>query len=574
VPQSSGSQSPSTPSTGSPEPSSSDFGANEWLVEEMRERYKADPGSVDTTWVEYFKSDGGPDGRNGTATARQPEAKAAPERPAAPAKAPAEAKSEAQPEAKTEAKTEAKPEAKTDSKPAPVAKPRPSAKAAEPAKDTSSPMPKELRPTQPAAASDEPTYTVLRGAPARTVQNMDTSLTVPTATSVRSVPVKLLWDNRTVINNHLARARGGKVSFTHIIGYALVRALRAMPEMNVGYDVIDGKPNLITPAHINLGLAIDVKKDNGTRQLLVPSIKAAESMDFAAFWTAYEEIVRKTRDGKLAVEDFQGTSISLTNPGGIGTVHSVPRLMKGQGAIIGVGAMEYPPEWQGASAEAIARNAINNHDMPRSVTRYGGGAPGITPGDIDLGLTRARAAAMLMLALPGTAYLYQGEELGLPEVTDLPDHALTDPMFRRTDGARRGRDGCRVPLPWAAGQDSFGFSPTGTRTNPWLPQPDWFANHAVDAQLESGESMLQLYREAIALRHRVPALSSSRFHWLPTEPGVLAFTRGDGFACIVNCSSRPVLAPAGAQLLLGSDPEVGEKLPPNSTGWFLLEAAL
>ena len=243
--------------------------------------------------------------------------------------------------------------------PAPVAKPRPSAKAAEPAKDTSNPMPKESRPTQPAAASDEPTYTVLRGAPARTVQNMDTSLTVPTATSVRSVPVKLLWDNRTVINNHLARARGGKVSFTHLIGYALVRALRAMPEMNVGFDVIDGKPNLITPAHINLGLAIDVKKDNGTRQLLVPSIKAAESMDFAAFWTAYEDIVRKTRDGKLAVEDFQGTSISLTNPGGIGTVHSVPRLMKGQGAIIGVGAMEYPPEWQGASDDAIARNGIS-----------------------------------------------------------------------------------------------------------------------------------------------------------------------------------------------------------------------
>jgi len=132
-----------------------------------------------------------------------------------------------------------------------------------------------------------------------------------------------------------------------------------MPELNAGFDVVDGKPNLITPAHINLGLAIDVKKPDGTRQLLVPSIKAAETMDFAGFWTAYEEIVRKTRDGKLTIEDFSGTTISLTNPGGIGTVHSVPRLMKGQGAIIGVGAMEYPPEWQGASEEAIARNAIS-----------------------------------------------------------------------------------------------------------------------------------------------------------------------------------------------------------------------
>ena len=130
-----------------------------------------------------------------------------------------------------------------------------------------------------------------------------------------------------------------------------------MPEMNIGFDVVDGKPNLITPAHINLGLAIDVPKPDGSRQLLVPSIKAAEDMDFAAFWTAYEDVVRKARDNKLTVADFQGTSISLTNPGGIGTVHSVPRLMAGQGAIIGVGAMEYPAEWQGASAEAIARNA-------------------------------------------------------------------------------------------------------------------------------------------------------------------------------------------------------------------------
>ena len=135
---------------------------------------------------------------------------------------------------------------------------------------------------------------------------MDVSLTVPTATSVRSVPVKLLWDNRTVINNHLARARGGKVSFTHLIGYALVKALRAMPEMNVGFDVVDGKPNLITPAHINLGLAIDVQKPDGTRQLLVPSIKAAEAMDFAAFWTAYEDIVRKARDNKLTVDGLPG----------------------------------------------------------------------------------------------------------------------------------------------------------------------------------------------------------------------------------------------------------------------------
>ncbi|WP_420846503.1 multifunctional oxoglutarate decarboxylase/oxoglutarate dehydrogenase thiamine pyrophosphate-binding subunit/dihydrolipoyllysine-residue succinyltransferase subunit [Nocardioides solisilvae] len=327
----------------------------------MYEQYQKDPASVGPAWVDYFKEHGGGSGANG---AEQAPAKAATPAPAKVA-APAQSQPQSQPQAQSAtsqpaAKQEQAPQPKAEqSTPTPKAKPRPAAAAAEPAAGTAEPVAKDARPSAPAEASDEPTYTVLRGAPARTAQNMDVSLTVPTATSVRSVPVKLLWDNRTVINNHLARARGGKVSFTHLIGYAMVQAVKAMPEMNVGYDVVDGKPNLITPAHVNLGLAIDVPKKDGSRQLLVPSIKAAETMDFAGFWTAYEEIVRKARDGKLGVADFQGTTISLTNPGGIGTVHSVPRLMKGQGAIIGVGAMEYPAEWQGASAEAIARNAIS-----------------------------------------------------------------------------------------------------------------------------------------------------------------------------------------------------------------------
>ncbi|TCC05406.1 glycoside hydrolase family 13 protein [Kribbella soli] len=214
---------------------------------------------------------------------------------------------------------------------------------------------------------------------------------------------------------------------------------------------------------------------------------------------------------------------------------------------------------------------LNNHDMPRSVTRYAGGAPGTGPGDLELGLARARAAALLMLALPGSAYLYQGEELGLPEVTDLPEHLLTDPMFHRTGGVRRGRDGCRVPLPWTAEHDVFGFSPDGSAGTTWLPQPDWFAEHAVDRMLDRGDSMLHLYREALALRHRLPALGSDDFRWLPTEPGVLAFTRGDGFACVVNCSPKPVCNPVDGPLLLASNPEAGEKLPPNSAAWTLVE---
>ena len=330
---------------------SADLGANEWLVDEMREQYDADPASVGPEWARYFETNGSGSGGNGAAAAAPAQQKVATRtsdaEPAAPKKQVSTSSSDEQPAAK-----KAEPAA-------PKATPRPAAEAAEPAKGTTTPVAKDAPPAATSTAKDQPTYTVLRGAPARTAMNMDASLAVPTATSVRSVPVKLLWDNRTVINNHLARARGGKVSFTHVIGYALVKALRAMPEMNNGFDVIEGKPTQITPAHINLGLAIDMAKPDGTRQLLVPSIKAAETMDFAAFWTAYEGIVVKARNNKLGVEDFQGTTISLTNPGTIGTNHSVPRLMKGQGAIIGVGAMEYPPEWQGASEEVISRNAIS-----------------------------------------------------------------------------------------------------------------------------------------------------------------------------------------------------------------------
>ncbi len=188
---------------------------------------------------------------------------------------------------------------------------------------------------------------------------MAASLTVPIATSVRAIPAKLLIDNRIVINNHLGRGRGGKVSFTHLIGYAVVRALAAHPEMNFSFAEADGKPVLVRPEHVNLGLAIDVQKGDGSRQLLVPSIKAAEAMDFRQFWVSYEDVVRRARAGKLTVDDFAGTTISLTNPGTIGTEHSIPRLMAGQGCIVGVGAMEYPAAYQGASEETIARLAVS-----------------------------------------------------------------------------------------------------------------------------------------------------------------------------------------------------------------------
>jgi 2-oxoglutarate dehydrogenase E1 component len=188
---------------------------------------------------------------------------------------------------------------------------------------------------------------------------MEASLSVPTATSVRTVPAKLMIDNRIVINNHMKRARGGKVSFTHLIAYAMIKAIRKAPEMNSFFTQLDGKPAVGHPEHINLGIAIDLTKPDGARQLLVPSIKGCEALDFAQFWGAYEDTVRKARTGALTVEDFAGTTVSLTNPGTIGTVHSVPRLVVGQSMILGVGAMDYPAEFQGVSEDSLARLAIS-----------------------------------------------------------------------------------------------------------------------------------------------------------------------------------------------------------------------
>ncbi|MCX6396451.1 MAG: multifunctional oxoglutarate decarboxylase/oxoglutarate dehydrogenase thiamine pyrophosphate-binding subunit/dihydrolipoyllysine-residue succinyltransferase subunit [Propionibacteriales bacterium] len=303
------------------------FGANDWLVDEMYEQYQQDPNSVDPAWWDFFATYKG----TGAAT-----------NGAAPAAAPAP----------TPAPTPA-------AAPTPVASPSPAAVTAPPAAPAAAPVPKEPAKAAAPAATDEAKHTVLRGIPAATAKNMDISLAVPTATSVRNMPVKLLWDNRIVINNHLKRARGGKVSFTHLIGYAIVSAIRTLPEMNNTYAEVDGKPTMVTPAHINLGLAIDQQKPDGTRQLVAPSIKGCESMDFAQFWTAYEEIVRKAKDNKLTMDDYSGTTVSLTNVGGLGTNNSVPRLMQGQAAIIGVGSMDYPPEAQGASEETITRNAIS-----------------------------------------------------------------------------------------------------------------------------------------------------------------------------------------------------------------------
>jgi len=201
---------------------------------------------------------------------------------------------------------------------------------------------------------------LLRGAAARTVVNMEASLGVPTATSVRAVPAKLLEVNRQILNNQLARTGAGKVSFTHLIAYAVVRALRDFPNLNSSFTHDDdGKPAVVHHQHVNLGLAVDVKRRDGTHSLLVPSIKRADELDFADFWTAYEDLIKKVRGGSISPDDFAGTTCTITNPGMIGTVHSVPRLMPGQGFIVGVGAIGYPAEYEGADPAALAQLGVS-----------------------------------------------------------------------------------------------------------------------------------------------------------------------------------------------------------------------
>jgi 2-oxoglutarate dehydrogenase E1 component len=196
----------------------------------------------------------------------------------------------------------------------------------------------------------------LRGAAARIVQNMTASLGVPTATGFRAVPAKLLEVNRRIVNGYLGRTRGGKVSFTHIIGYAVVRAIAdSMPAMGSTFATdADGKPRVVRHEHVNLGLAVDVEKSDGSRTLLVPVIREADTQDFRGFWASYEEMIRKVRSNKLSPDDFAGGNVTLTNPGTIGTVQSVPRLMPSQGVIVGVGAIDYPAEWRGADPVLLA----------------------------------------------------------------------------------------------------------------------------------------------------------------------------------------------------------------------------
>jgi oxoglutarate dehydrogenase (succinyl-transferring), E1 component len=317
------------------------FGTNEWIVEDMREAYLADPASVTQSWREFFSE-------NPQYLAGQS--------PATPSK-PLSASVGVQIPGATTASASRRPVlasedvSRSDLPPAPTAQ----------FKSPTSPYAYNQAHSDASETSNGVVESVdtLKGASARTAKNMEASLQIPTATSARAIPAKVLIENRLLINTHLASTRGGKVSFTHLIAWALVESLAEMPEMNVAYTLDEkGKPALHNPAHVNLGLAIDVPSANGERRLLVPSVKNADTLDLASFIDAYDALVVKARKGQLTVDDFKDTTATLTNPGMIGTLNSVPRLMPGQGLIMGVGAMTYPAAFAGASPETLARQAV------------------------------------------------------------------------------------------------------------------------------------------------------------------------------------------------------------------------
>lgn len=322
------------------------FGPNAWLVDEMFDDFCRDPSSVSDSWREFFEGYR-PGGANLAKPA--PTVEGAPDvaRRAVAADESQVTASHVEPVVQPAAARLAG---------AGVARPGTGRRAA----GLGAEVPRAATPLEDEAGS----VVVLKGAPARLAANMTSSLSVPTATSTRSVPAKLLEVNRLVVNNHLNRTGvAGKVSFTHLIGWAVVKALQVVPAVNSSFAGAPAagkhngqrlEPALVRPAHVNLGVAVDVVRADGSRALMVPVVKKAEALSFREFWRSYEELVRKVRSGKAEVDDFSGATVTVTNPGTFGTAQSVPRLLPGQGAIIAMGNLGYPAEWQGADPRQLA----------------------------------------------------------------------------------------------------------------------------------------------------------------------------------------------------------------------------
>jgi multifunctional 2-oxoglutarate metabolism enzyme len=334
------------------------MGPNGWLVDEMRAAWLDDPNSVTDSWKAYFssgllsKSDvlfttsspifdstSGTNGTNGSNVANDSAS-------STPTSTPTSAMTSTVTSTPTSTATL---DSHITATPVPAPVPAATAPVAPVVAATPAPQPG-------GALAPEP----LRGVPARIVANMNLSLTVPTATSVRDVPAKLLEVERNIMNRFLARSRGGKVSFTHLIAYAVVKALDAVPAMrNTFVADADGNPMINRNPYVNLGIAVDVPKPDGTRSLVVPAIKRANEMNFREFHDAYEALIAKARINKLTVDDMTGVTVSITNPGGLGTRHSVPRLMPGQAAIIGLGTIDFPAAFSSADPAKLAEIGIS-----------------------------------------------------------------------------------------------------------------------------------------------------------------------------------------------------------------------
>ncbi|HEY3454546.1 MAG TPA: 2-oxo acid dehydrogenase subunit E2, partial [Bryobacteraceae bacterium] len=302
------------------------LGVNSWLEEELYHQYRFDRKSVDEGWTDLFvhAEDQNGAGGNGNISPEQESA------------------------AQTSVAVETEPE------PAPVreppAKPEPQKEPPKPEPPRSEPPKTELAKAAPAQPAKPEPKTVgasdqlipLRGAAARIAENMTLSLSIPVATSQRQIPVRVIEENRNLINKRRVLKGQSKLSFTQLIAWAIVKALRSNAGLNHAYAENGGEPFRVVRGQVNLGLAIDIAAKDGTRSLKVPNIKNADGMNFAQFVAAYDDIVARARTNKLQVADFEGTTISLTNPGTVGTFGSVPRLMPGQGAIVATGVIDYP----------------------------------------------------------------------------------------------------------------------------------------------------------------------------------------------------------------------------------------
>jgi 2-oxoglutarate dehydrogenase E1 component len=294
------------------------YGANTAFIEDLYERYRANPDSVSTSWREFFQD------------------------------------YEPRFEEEYEEEMEEQRAAVAGGAAIAVAAPQPSCPAAP------QPAPPTPAPPRPTPVPSNQTSVPLRGAAGKIAQNMELSLSMPTATSIRNIPVKVLEENRRVVNNHLALTGQPKASFTHIIAWAIVHAVKQFPRMNAAFAMqADGTPSRIDHEDVNVGIAIDVERKDGSRSLLVPNVKRGQTMDFAQFLKAYNEVVRKARNSTLEMADFEGTTISLTNPGTIGTIASVPRLMQSQGTIIATGQIDYPAEYSASDPSVLADLGIS-----------------------------------------------------------------------------------------------------------------------------------------------------------------------------------------------------------------------